>query len=279
MKVPLTVPTKQKKKYTKNFAQLTYEDPYERIFIFAADQRLEHLYDDFHGPEVPVEATRPEHIFEISSKAPISALATHFGLISRYGMDFKDIPYIVKVNGKSNLIGTTDQDPISSTLFSLETIINSSQSINIVGLGYTIYLGSIYESSMLQEAAKVVQVAHENGLIATLWIYPRGNYINREKQQYLSAGATGVGLSLGADFVKIMPPPSFAELTLAVQNSGNTGVICAGGISQDSKQLLKTLDKQINAGARGCAIGRNIFQKTKRDAITFCQQIYNILYS
>ena len=202
MKVPLTVPRQEKNKYSDNFALLTHEDPNERIFIFAADQRLEHLYDDFHGPGVPVEATRPEHIFEIGSKSPISALATHFGLIARYGMDFTDIPYIVKVNGKSNLIGTIDQDPISRTLFSLETIIKHSKSINIVGLGYTIYLGSIYESTMLQEAAQVVEAAHQSGMLAILWIYPRGNFINIEDQQYLSAGATGVGASLGADFVK-----------------------------------------------------------------------------
>ncbi len=279
MKIPLTVPPQYKKKYQKNFMQLTHNDPQERCFIFAADQRLEHLYDDFHGTEIPHAVGDPEHIFQIAQEAPISALATHFGLIARYAPDFPNIPYIVKMNGKSNLINPELQDPYSSLLFSLETVLESDSSINLVGLGYTIYLGSRYESAMLREASMVVEAAHSKGLMALLWVYPRGNNLLLKKDQCISAGATGAAVSLGADFVKIAAPPSYEELKTAVQNGGNTGVICAGGASQESKQLLSNIKKQLEAGTRGCAIGRNIFQKNRKDAIDLCNQIAKIIFS
>ena len=279
MKIPLTVPSAYKKKYQKNFMQLTHDHPQERCFIFAADQRLEHLYDDFHGTEIPDTVGDPEHIFQIAQEAPISALATHFGLIARYGPDFPNIPYVVKMNGKSNLINPEQQDPYSSLLFSLETVLASDASINLVGLGYTIYLGSRYESAMLREASLVVEAAHSKGLVAFLWIYPRGNNLLIKKNQYLSAGATGTAVSLGADFVKIAAPPSYEELKAAVQNGGNTGVICAGGASQEPKQLLINIEKQLESGARGCAIGRNIFQKNRKDAINVCINIHKLLFS
>ncbi len=279
MKIPLTVPPEYQKQYQKNFMQLTHEDPRQRCFIFAADQRLEHLYDDFHGDQIPEVVGEPEHIFQIAQDAPISALATHFGLISRYGLDFPTIPYIVKMNGKSNLIDPKQQDPYSSLLFSFEAVLQAGSSINLVGLGYTIYLGSRYESTMLHEAALVVAAAHSKGLIAILWIYPRGNHLLTQKNQSLSAGATGTALSLGADFVKIAAPPSLNELKDAVKNGGNTGVICAGGATQESKQLLTNIKQQLEAGARGCAIGRNIFQKNRSDAIALCTKIHALLYS
>ena len=43
--------------------------------------------------------------------------------------------------------------------------------VNIVGLGYTIYLGSEYESTMLAEAGELIAAAHANGLLVVLWIY------------------------------------------------------------------------------------------------------------
>ena len=36
--------------------------------------------------------------------------------------------------------------------------------MNIVGLGYTIYLGSEYEATMMAEAGELIAQAHANGL-------------------------------------------------------------------------------------------------------------------
>ena len=68
--------------------------------------------------------------------------------------------------------------------------------LNILGIGYTIYLGSEYESAMLNAAAQAIFEAHQNGLIVVLRIYPRGTAVGNEKDPHLIAGAAGVAAAL-----------------------------------------------------------------------------------
>ena len=46
--------------------------------------------------------------------------------------------------------------------------------INVVGIGYTVYIGSEYEHEMLTEATTFIRQAHEMGMISVVWMYPRG---------------------------------------------------------------------------------------------------------
>ena len=78
--------------------------------------------------------------------------------------------------------------------------------LNIVGVGYTVYIGSEYENMMLAEAGRLVTWAHQNGMITVLWMYPRGKAVLDEKDPHLVAGAAGVALCLGSDFAKVNYP-------------------------------------------------------------------------
>lgn len=39
--------------------------------LFAGDQKVEHLNDDFFGPEVPEDDADPEHLFRIAAQSKI----------------------------------------------------------------------------------------------------------------------------------------------------------------------------------------------------------------
>ena len=153
--------------------------------------------------------------------------------------------------------------------------------MNIVGLGYTIYLGSEYESDMMAEAGQLIADAHANGLIVVLWIYPRGKAVKAEKDADLIAGAAGVALCLGADFVKVNPPkdpegvvPSAELLKRAASASGRTGLVCAGGSTVDARTFLSQLWDQIHVGgASGNATGRNIHQRSLDEAVRLTKAI------
>jgi DhnA family fructose-bisphosphate aldolase class Ia len=154
--------------------------------------------------------------------------------------------------------------------------------LKILAVGYTVYLGSEYESEMLHQAARIVFNAHQHGLITVLWIYPRGKAVADEKDPHLIAGATGVAACLGSDFVKVNYPKKegyeskeiFEE---AVTAAGRTKVVCAGGSSDDVEVFLKRLHDQIHvSGASGNATGRNIHQKSLKEAIRMCNAIYAI---
>lgn len=276
--IPLSVPRNFKKTFQKNFKEATLNTG--KLFLFAGDQKIEHLNDDFSAR---LHNDNPEHLFKIAAQSPVGVFAAHLGLISRYGEKYKKVPYLVKLNGRSNLIKT--QDPLSLALWDVEDVVNfkKQSGLKILGVGYTLYLGSEYENQMMKEAAQIINQAHQNGLLAVLWIYPRGKNIKKEKDINISAGAAGVGLCLGADFVKLSYPlgetekdaEKFKEVIIA---GGNSGIICSGGEKVTGTKLLKTIKNQIKiSGARGCAIGRNLHQNDLKSAIDLAKKIKEII--
>ena len=193
------------------------------------------------------------------------------------------------MNSKTNLVKTAQEDPYSPQLYDLEAVLAMRDNgVNIVGLGYTIYLGSEYESTMLAEAGELIAAAHANGLLVVLWIYPRGKAVTAEKDPDLIAGAAGVALCLGADFVKVNPPKPEGDdkrtpaeaLKVASMAAGRTGLVCAGGSTVDAETFLTQLHDQIHVGgADGNATGRNIHQRSLDEAVRLTKAISAITLS
>ncbi|CAI9084636.1 aldolase [Candidatus Methylacidiphilum fumarolicum] len=284
IKVPLDVPESKKDAYKRIFFEITQGSG--RLMLMAGDQKVEHLNDDFYGPGISPEDADPEHLFKIASKARIGAFATQLGLIARYGMDYPNVRYIVKLNSKTHLVKTAQRDPLSLLWLSFEQLdyFLETKPVPIVGVGYTIYPGSEFEAQMLTEAARLVFEAHQRGLIAIIWSYPRGKAVSNETDPHLVAGAAGLGACLGADFVKVNPPSvkeGDANLALkeAVAAAGRTRLICAGGKETAVKDFLSRLHAQIHIGGTyGNATGRNIHQKSLSEAVAFCNAIAAITF-
>lgn len=282
IKVPLDVPKDMSDRYRDNLLAMTHESG--RLMLFAGDQKVEHLNKDFYGDGIPADDNEPEHLFRVASGADIGVFATQLGLIARYGMDYREVPYLVKLNSKSNLVKTSQAEPFSNQLYDVEQVEDFRQNsgLNIHGVGYTIYLGSEFEAEMLAQAARVVYDAHQYGMLSVLWIYPRGEAVADERDPHLIAGATGVAACLGSDFVKVNPPKtesgsSAEELKEAVLAAGRTRVICAGGSAVDMKQFLQGLHDQIHiGGASGNATGRNIHQRDNETAMKFANAIFAV---
>jgi fructose-bisphosphate aldolase/6-deoxy-5-ketofructose 1-phosphate synthase len=280
--VPLDVPKAMRETYVKNYMEITRGSG--KLMLFAGDQKVEHLNDDFYGEGVPEDDADPEHLFRIAAKAKIGVFATQIGLIARYGMDYRNIPYLVKVNSKTNIVETSQADPFSNLWYDVDQVVQFKENsgLNILGIGYTIYLGSEFEAEMLVQAAQVIYDAHQHGMLSVLWIYPRGAAVKDEKDPHLIAGATGVGACLGTDFVKVNYPKKegakSAEIFKeAVKAAGRTKVVCAGGTSDEAAAFLKKLYEQIHiSGAQGNATGRNIHQKPLDEAVRMCNAVYAI---
>jgi len=281
VRVPLDVPKKMRKEYIKNYLNITRNSG--RLMLFAGDQKIEHLNNDFYGEGIHPDDANPEHLFKVASRARIGVLATQRGLIAKYGADYRDVQYLIKLNSKTNLVKTEQRDPLSGKITDIEEAIEFKKisGLKILGVGYTVYLGSEFEAEMLREASRMIFKAHENGLLTVLWMYPRGKAVKNEKDAHLIAGATGVAACLGTDFVKVNPPKKEGEylteeLREAVLAAGRTRVVCAGGSSVDVKAFLKRLYDQIQIGIAGNATGRNIHQKSFKEAVAMCNAIYAI---
>ena len=280
--VPLDVPKAERENYINDYLTITQKSG--RLMLFAGDQKVEHLNNDFYGQGIHPDDGDPGHLFRIASQANIGVFATQLGLIARYGSSYADVPYLVKLNSKTNLVKTSQSDPFSNQWLDVKQVIDfrNNSGINILAVGYTIYLGSEYESKMLHQAAQIVYQAHQHGLISVLWIYPRGKAVDDEKDPHLIAGATGAAACLGSDFVKVNYPKKegceskeiFKEV---IRAAGLTKVVCAGGSSDDVEIFLERLHDQIHvSGASGNATGRNIHQKSLKEAIRMCNAIYAI---
>jgi DhnA family fructose-bisphosphate aldolase class Ia len=282
VRVPLDVPRSVRERYIENYLSITRESG--RLMLFAGDQKVEHLNEDFYGEGIHTDDNEPEHLFRIASQAKIGVFATQLGLIARYGMNYSGVPYLIKLNSKTNLVKTSQADPLSQQWIDVQQIIDfrNNSGLNILGVGYTIYLGSEYEAMILRQAAQIVYNSHQHGLITVLWMYPRGKAVKDEKDPHLIAGATGVAACLGTDFVKVNYPrkeglESKEIFKEAIMSAGRTKVVCAGGASENVELFLRTLHDQIHvSGAAGSATGRNIHQKSLKEAIRMCNAIYAI---
>jgi fructose-bisphosphate aldolase/6-deoxy-5-ketofructose 1-phosphate synthase len=277
--IPTTIPSAAKGTYTRNMLDLTRETG--NLMLFAGDQKVEHLNNDFYGPNIHEDDGDPEHLFRIADKAEIGVFASQLGLISLYGHDYSDIQYVVKLNSRTNLLRAIGEEPYSRQWIDVSQVIEfkKTSGLKILGVGYSVYLGSKYEANMLHEAAQVVYQAHQYGLVVILWIFPRGKAIRDNRDPHLIAGACGVGAALGSDFVKVNYPEKrgfrseeiFKE---AIRAAGRCKVICAGGSSIHPKPFLRRLYDQIFiSGARGNATGRNIHQKSLDKAVRMCNAI------
>ncbi len=282
--IPRTVPRSKHKEYIKNWRIATRGTG--KMMMFAGDQKVEHLNSDFVGPGIPSEAADPKHYFEIAKEANIGVFAAQVGLIARYADIDPKIPLIVKVNSKTNLVKTSVSDPFSNRWLSMENIIDfkKDSGLNIVGVGYTVYIGSSFEADSFGQAARICYKAHQEGLLTVLWMYPRGKAIKDEKDIHLLAGAAGVGLCVGGDFIKINYPykrhskKTAQEYQEVVTAAGRSGIICVGGEKKDEKKFLKMLHEQSKiSGTKGCAVGRNIYQRPLTEAVRMANAISSVI--
>ena len=277
--VPLDVAPEMRETYLANYRKITQDTG--RLMLFAGDQKAEHLNDDFYGARVAADDANPEHLFRIASQARIGVFASQLGLIARYGMDYPQVPYLVKMNSKTNLIKTAQRDPQSQQWQTMEQLarFRVGSGLQILGVGFTIYPGSEFESEAYGEVARLVFEAHQQGLVTVVWAYPRGKAVANELDPHLVAGVAGMAACLGTDFVKVNFPElkegaTAAVFKEAVLAAGRTKVICAGGKETSADEFLSLLYDQIHiGGAAGNATGRNIHMRPLDEAVRFCNAI------
>src|SRR3990172_4878772 len=140
IQAPLDVPEDKRDEYKANMERATHNTG--RLMLFAGDQKVEHLNKDFKGEGIAEDDADGEHLFRIASRAKIGVFATQMGLIAQYGRDYKDVPYLVKLNSKTNAL-SKDFDPRSHSLYSVADVVRFKETsgLPILAVGYTVYVG------------------------------------------------------------------------------------------------------------------------------------------
>ncbi len=219
--------------------------------LLAYDQGFEHGPSaDFNDQNID-----PGYIMDIAVKGDFTGVVFHKGIAGKYYNG--KVPLIVKLNGKTSL---PKGEPVSTLVCSVEEAI----SLGAKGVGYTIYLGSANESVMLEEFGQVEEEAHEEGLPAIAWIYPRGEAVKNDTAPEIVAYAARAGLEMGADAVKIKYTGATDSFRWAVKAAGLAKVFMSGGPKAPTDESFLTQVKgAMDAGATGLAVGRNVWQNAE----------------
>ncbi|MDG6989926.1 MAG: aldolase [Nitrososphaerota archaeon] len=219
-----------------------------RSMLLAYDQGLEHgPSTDFNDRNVD-----PAMIMDIAARGKFNGVVFQKGVAERF-YD-RRVPLIVKLNGKSSL---PKGEPVSRQVCSVEQAV----SLGAKGVGYTIYLGSEFESKMFREFGRIQEEAHEKGVPAIAWIYPRGASVQNDTSKEVVAYAARAGLELGADAVKIKYTGDPQTFSWAVKSAAGVKVFMSGGPKAPTDDdFLKQVKGVMEAGGTGVAVGRNVWQ-------------------
>ncbi|MFP4522933.1 MAG: class I fructose-bisphosphate aldolase [Candidatus Nanoarchaeia archaeon] len=228
-----------------------------KTLMLAYDQGLEHGPGDFNLQNVD-----PEYVLNIALEGRFNAVILQNGIAEKYYHDkYKDIPLVVKLNGKTNIPHIA---PVSKQVCS----VNRAVRLGADAVGYTIYDGSEQEPHIFHEFGKIVEQAHDYGLPVIAWMYPRGSSVRNDISTDILSYSARIGLELGADFVKLKYNNNPEGYKWVVKNAGRTRVIVAGGAKKNPQEFLKESQEILSTGASGFAIGRNIWQNTRPHGIT-----------
>jgi class I fructose-bisphosphate aldolase len=142
-------------------------------------------------------------------------------------------------------------------------------------------------------------------LLVVVWAYPRGSGLPEEGETALDVVAYGahIAAQLGAHLIKVKVPSGHVELEAAkrvydeyeipceaiadrvrhvVQSAfdGRRIVIFSGGAKEDDEEAVLDEIRQIrDGGGFGSIIGRNVFQRERRDALRMLDRIISIYRS
>lgn len=264
-----------------------------KLVILPVDQGFE------HGPTRSFAKNPngydPSYHFEIAIEAGCNAHAAPLGALESCARDFAgEIPLILKINNSDLLYNSPG--PISTVNAAIEDALR----LGCLGIGFTIYPGSSQRKKMYEELACLTREAKKAGLVVIVWAYPRGEGLSKKGETSIDvvAYAAQIAVQLGANIVKVKTPSANIELEtnrkifidegVKVQKlsdrvrhimlstfNGRRIVLFSGGEAKSSEHILEEVSELARGGAFGSIMGRNAFQRPKKESIQLLKEVMN----
>ena len=262
-----------------------------KLVILPVDQGFE------HGPARSFaknpDGYDPAYHIELALESGCNAYAAPLGAIEAVARDYAgEIPLILKINNSDTLYG--DKRPISA----VTSYIDDALRLGCAGIGFTIYPGSGERKEMYEEIAEASRLAKAAGLVVVIWSYARGEQISKEGETAIDviAYSAHIAAQLGAHIIKVKPPTAHIEQSAAAKVYAEQGikvntladrtrhvvqacfagkriVIFSGGEAKGTEDILKEVSELAQGGAFGSIMGRNAFQRPKKEAVQLLQNV------
>lgn len=266
-----------------------------KMVILPVDQGFEHGPDRSFAVNDP--AYDPHYHYQMAVDAGLNAYAAPLGMIEAGADSFAGaIPTILKVNSSNSLFngGTA---PYQATTGSVRDALR----LGCSAIGFTIYPGSDAAFDMFEEIREIAREAKSNGLAVVIWSYPRGGDLSKvgETAVDICAYAAHMAALLGAHIIKVKPPTQalenleaikvYEKVKIATETleqrvshvvktsfAGRRIVVFSGGGAKGDKEVYDEIRQIYKGGANGSIIGRNTFQRPRKEALAMLANIIKI---
>lgn len=266
-----------------------------KMVILPVDQGFE------HGPARSFaknpDAYDPYYHFNLAIESGCNAYAAPLGFLEAAARDYAgEIPLILKINNSDSLY-KPKANPISAVTSSVDDALR----LGCVGIGFTIYPGSSDRKTMYEEIAIAAKQARAAGLAVVIWSYARGEDISKDGETGVDviAYSAQIAAQLGATIIKVKPPSAFIEqkeakkvfeeekikiATLADRTrhvidsafNGKRITIFSGGEAKSTQDVLNEVKELAHGGSFGSIMGRNAFQRPKKEALQLLKDVMDI---
>lgn len=265
-----------------------------KMVILPVDQGFEHGPGRSFAPNPA--GYDPDYHFQLAMDAGLNAYASLLGFLEAGAAKFAgQIPLILKLNSHDVL--HPEKDPMGGQTASISDALR----LGCVGVGYTIYPGTVDRRFQYEQVRELIEEAKACGLVFVLWAYPRGGGLSKEGETALDviAYAAQIGAQLGVHIIKTKLPSAHLELEEAkkvyeamkiprdtlkdrvkhvVQSAfnGKRIVIFSGGAKEDDNTIYDDVRAIRDGGGFGSIMGRNAFQRDRESALKLLDNVINI---
>ena len=263
-----------------------------RLLILPVDQGFEHGPARSFAPNPA--GYDPHYHYQLAVDAGLSAFAAPLGMLEAGADSFAGaIPTILKCNSANSLSSNKDQ--------AVTATVGDALRLGCAAIGFTIYPGSEDQYELIEEISELAEEAKSFGLAVVVWSYPRGGMLSREGETAMDvcAYAAHMACLIGAHVVKVKPPTEaiFLEAAQKVYDNqkidignltsrishvvqscfnGRRIVVFSGGEAKDLKGIYNEVRAIRDGGGNGSIIGRNTFQRDRKDALSMLDTIIQI---
>ena len=229
--------------------------------IFAADGRTVIVALDHGLIDGPCEGFEdPGATIAAVVTGGADAILTSFGIAERYAHELRRVGLILRSDGAETNLGTASTGSLDR-FFGPEDALRLGADALVV----TALPGSDKEAMTLETLARTAAEAHRWGLPVLGEMVPGGfNGGPEVRGPEAIALAARLGAELGADFIKAPYCDDYGRVT----SSTFAPVVILGGAKGDERRMLGNIRSAIDSGAKGVAIGRNVFQCDDPTAMT-----------
>jgi fructose-bisphosphate aldolase, class I len=265
-----------------------------KVVILPVDQGFEHGPARSFAPNPA--GYNPLYHMELAIEAGCNAYAAPLGALQAAVTNHPgEVPLILKLNSHDLLLD--EKDPMPAQTASVHDALR----LGCAAIGFTIYPGSAMSRAMYEQLRAVAEEAKSCGLAVVVWSYPRGSGLSKEGETALDvvAYAAQIAAQLGADLIKVKLPGAHIEQAEAkkvyekyaipigtpadrvrhvVQSAfdGRRIVIFSGGPAKEDAAIFDEVRAIRDGGGFGSIIGRNSFQRPKRQALEFLNIVMQI---